>query len=392
MMLSKISKKLKKFIPGLIIIALLAGGFLYFSIKNSVTKVTATKAEVRTISKTISTSGETGVSDGSTVRALIGGNIKDLKFKSGDQIKKDDIVLEMDRASLKASLDTSYSAYLSAKSDIDSYDQKVVAAKATESVRKRERDEAWRNYMADSGETEKQAYKNADALYQSALSSLNVLEDGKKATQNAVYSGYSTYYSALNNYNNSTIKAPADGQLALADIYNGSYVASGQELFSVVSLQNIVFKAEIDEADISHMKVGMKAKVSLDSYPGEFFEGEVTNIDAKVRVLPSGSTVVSGDVSFKDNKILPILKLSGSADIEIDKSDALVSVTPDSIFDEADKKYVYVVVADTLVKKAVEVGFEGDEYVGLISGVNEGDLVVTELSGVNLKAGQKVKL
>jgi RND family efflux transporter MFP subunit len=391
-MISKIRKKLKKFIPGLIVIALLAGGFLYLTTKNGVTKVTATKAEVRTISKTISASGETGVSDGSTVRALIGGNIEDLKFKTGDQIKKNDIVLEMDRASLKASLDTSYAAYLSAKLDIDTYDQKVVAAKATESVRKRERDEAWRNYMADSGETEKQAYKNADALYQAALSSLNVLEDGKKATQNAAYSGYSTYYSALNNYNNSTIKAPADGQLALSDIYTGSYVTSGQELFSIVSLQNIIFKAEIDEADISHMKVGMKAKVSLDSYPGEYFEGEVTNIDAKVRVLPSGSTVVSGDISFKDNKILPILKLSGSADIEIDKSEALVSVTPDSIFDESDKKYVYVVVADTVVKKAVEVGFEGDDYVGLISGVNEGDLVVTEIAGVNLKAGQKVKL
>lgn len=391
-MIVKVKKKLRALLPVLLIIALVVGGFLYLKSKNGITKVTVQKAQVRTIAKTISASGEIAVLDSFTKRALIGGSIKIINFKSGDSVKKDAVILEMDRTSLKASLDTAYSTYLGAKSDFDSYDQKIVAAKATESIRKRERDEAWRTYMSDNGESNKQTYKNAEALYQTAVSALTVLEDDKKATQNAVYSGYSTYYSALNNYDHSMVEAPADGQLALADIYVGSYVTAGQELFSVIDSRSIVFKAEIDEADISHLKAGMGAKVSLDSYPGEVFNGTVASIDAKVAILTSGSAVVYADITFTDSKILPILGLSGSADIEFDKSESVVSVTPDAIFEDAGKKYVFVVVADTLVKKAVEVGFEGDEYVGIVSGVNEGDLVVANVAEIKIKDGQKVSV
>lgn len=391
-MFFKVQKKLKKLLPALIIIALVMGGLLYLKSKNGVTKVTASKAEVRTIAKTISASGETGVLNDFTKRALIGGSIKDIKFKSGDTVKKDDIIIELDPSSLKASLDTAYSTYLGAKSDIDSYDQKITAAKATESIRKRERDEAWRTYMSDNGESNKQAFKNAEALYQTALSSLTVLEDDKKATQNTVYSSYSTYYSALSNYHNSTIKSPSDGQLALADIFAGSYVTAGQELFSITNSRNLVFKAEIDEADISRIKVGMKVKLSLDSYSGKTFDGTVDTIDAKVQTLSNGSTVVMADISFDGTDVLPILGLSGSVDIEFDKVDNLVSVSPDSIFDDLGKKYVYVVLGNTVIKKEVQVALEGDEFTGLASGVNEGDLVITDVANLKIKDGQKVQL
>ncbi len=391
-MIFKVKKKLRPFLPVIVLIAVILAGYMYLKAKNGVTKVTAGKAEVRTIAKTISASGETAVLDNFIKRALISGSIKDLKFKSGDVVKKDDIILEMDQASLKASRDTAYSSYLGAKSDNDSYDQKVAAAKATESVRKRERDEAWRTYMADNGEDNKQAYKNAEALYQTAVSSLETLENDRQATKNAVYSTYSTYYSAFNNYTNSTVKAPADGPLALAGIYQGSYVTVGQELFSIVDKKNMIFKAEIDEADISHLKVGMKTTVNLDSYPGQVFAGEVKNIDAKVELLANGSTAVYADVSFTSDSILPIAGLNGSADIEFDKSDSIVSISPDSVFEDAGKKYVFVVVTDTLVKKEVEIGFEGDDYVGVIKGVNEGDLIVNNFAELKLKNGQRVSV
>lgn len=389
-MIVKVKNRLKKFLPLLILLALGLGIFIYIKSKTGIAVVTVQKAEVRTIAKTISASGETAVLGDYTKRALIGGSIKDLKFISGDTVKKGEVIIEMDKASLKASLDAAYATYLDAKSDMDSYDQRVVAAKATESIRKRERDEAWRVYMSDNGETNKQVYKNAEALYQTALATLSTLEGSKNTIQNTVYSGYSAYFSALANYNNAVVTAPADGQLALADLYSGSYVTVGQKLFDIVQAQNIVFKAEVDEADVSHLKVGMKTNVSLDSYPGEVFVGTVSSVDAKVQILPSGSAVIFADIVFVEPKILPILGLSGSADIEFDKSASIISISPDSVFEEAGKKYVYVVVADILVKKAVEVGFEGDEYIGVISGVSAGDTVVSTVTDQRLKEGQKV--
>jgi|GEM_PF-5504755 membrane fusion protein (multidrug efflux system) len=391
-MAGKVKLKMRKLLPVLIVLAVIVGAVVYFGSKNGAAKVTVQKAGLRAIAKTISASGETGVLDGFTARAPVGGSVKDVKFTSGATVAKGDVVLELDKASLKASLDTAYSAYLSAKSDADSYDQKLVAAKATESIRKRERDEVWRTYMSDNGETNKQAYKNAEALYQTAVSAVTTLQQDKQATQNAVYSGYSTYTSTLATYTNATVKSPADGQVALADIYAGSYVTAGQKLFTVVAPATIVFKAEIDEADISHLQSGMHATVSLDSYPGENFAGTVTSVDAKVVTLASGSAVVLADIAVSDAKILPVIGLSGSADIEFDKSANMVAISPDALFDDAGKTYVYGVVADTLVKKEVEVGFEGDEYVGIVAGVTEGDVIVTNVADVTLKEGQRVSV
>lgn len=380
-----------RLLPIFILTIVIVGGFLFLKSRNGVVKVSVEQVETRNISKTISSSGKTDVREGNTTRALVGGVIKEIKFKSGDAVKKGDLIIVLDQASLKAALDTAYSTYLSAKADLDSYDQKIEAAKALKSQRLRERDQAWREYMANNGETNKQLYKTAEYNHQSAISSLETLENAKKAVKNSAGSTYSSYVSALNNYRNTSITSPADGQLALREIFQGSLLTAGQALFSITSSESIIFKAEIDEADVSHVKPGMNAKVSLDSYPGETFEAKVESIDAKIETLTSGSTVVMANISFKNSSVLPILGLNGSADIEFDKSQNTLSVSIDSIFEESNKKYVFTIIDGVTVKKEVQTGFEGDGYIGIVSGLNNGMVVVSNVSSYVLKDKQVVK-
>ncbi|KKT69819.1 MAG: Efflux transporter, partial [candidate division WWE3 bacterium GW2011_GWB1_44_4] len=163
-------RKFRKYLPILTIGCMVLAGIAIIKFKNGGVKVTTEVAQIRTIAKTISASGETAVLENYVQRALVGGTIKEIKFISGDDVFKGDSILSYDRDSLKSSLDSTYTSYLSAKSDLESYNQKVVSAKATRNIRKQERDEAWRTYMSDNGEDEKQAYKNAEALYQAAIS------------------------------------------------------------------------------------------------------------------------------------------------------------------------------------------------------------------------------
>lgn len=390
--MARLKRKISKYLPLIVIVVVAGVVFYWLKTRNGIPKVDVVKPEFREISKTVSASGYTGVTDGFTVRAGVSGTVNKVKVKSGDAVKEGDVVLEFDLASLKASLDSAYATYLGAKADLDSYDQRIASAKATEDIRKRERDEAWRSYMADNDEDNKQAYKNAEALYQAAVTSLKILENDNQTIEKAVTSGYSSYYSALKNYQNGVVKAPADGLVALASIYDGSYVNAGQELFAITGKDKLIFKAEVDEADVSHVSVGMKAKVNLDSYPGEVFAGEIALLDSKVITLTNGSTVVMADINFDTSKVMPVVGFGGSADIEIEKSEKLLSLPPEAFFDESDKTYVYAVVQNTVVKKEVEKGFEGDEYVGVVSGLAEDDVVIADPADLDLKVGQKVKL
>ncbi len=390
--MAKIKRKINKHLPLIVLVVVAGIGFYWLRARSGVPKVSVINPQYREITKTISASGYTGVTDGFTVRAGITGTIKKVNYKSGDKIKAGDVILEFDLAPLKANMDTSYASYLSSRAELESYDQKIKAAQASVSIRERERDEVWRKYMGDRSESVKQEYKNTEALYQTALSNLKSLEDAKEAVEKASIAGYSNYYSALLNYQNGTVKAPADGFLALANIYNGSYVSVGQELFAVTGKEKLIFKAEIDEADVSHVRVGMRTKVTLDSYPGEVFEGEISSLDSKVITLPNGSTAVMADISFDTSKIMPIVGFSGSADIEIEKSEKVLSLPPEAFFEEFGKDYVYVINQNIVDKREVQKGFEGDEYIGVLSGLSEDDLVIEDPTGLTLKNGQKVKL
>ena len=378
-------RKFRKYLPILTIGCMVLAGIAIIKFKNGGVKVTTEVAQIRTIAKTISASGETAVLENYVQRALVGGTIKEIKFISGDDVFKGDSILSYDRDSLKSSLDSTYTSYLSAKSDLESYNQKVVSAKATRNIRKQERDEAWRTYMSDNGEDEKQAYKNAEALYQAAISAYVTLEKDKDYTQEAVTSAHSAYTAALNNYTKAAVHAPSSGKLALNDIHTGSLITSGQELFSI-------FKAQIDEADISHLTLSMPAKVSLDSYPDKVFTGTVQQIDAKVVTLSSGSAVVIADVYFDATDILPIVAMNGSVDIEFAKQENMLSISPDAVVRELDKAFVYTVEGAIAKKLEVQVGLEGDNYTSISAGLSEGSVVITSPGEVNLTDGAKVRL
>ena len=385
-------RKFRKYLPILTIGCMVLAGIAIIKFKNGGVKVTTEVAQIRTIAKTISASGETAVLENYVQRALVGGTIKEIKFISGDDVFKGDSILSYDRDSLKSSLDSTYTSYLSAKSDLESYNQKVVSAKATRNIRKQERDEAWRTYMSDNGEDEKQAYKNAEALYQAAISAYVTLEKDKDYTQEAVTSAHSAYTAALNNYTKAAVHAPSSGKLALNDIHTGSLITSGQELFSITNTTNLIFKAQIDEADISHLTLSMPAKVSLDSYPDKVFTGTVQQIDAKVVTLSSGSAVVIADVYFDATDILPIVAMNGSVDIEFAKQENMLSISPDAVVRELDKAFVYTVESAIAKKLEVQVGLEGDDYTSISAGLSEGSVVITSPGEVNLIDGAQVRL
>lgn len=367
------------------------GLLFYLRSKNGVPKVEVSKVQLRELSKMVSASGQTAVSAEFVQKSKVSGSIEKINYKSGDKVKKGDVIIEFDSKQLKALLDASYSEYLRAKATLDSYNQELKAAKSLVEVRRLERDEALDKYMDNKNESRKQVYKNAEALYQNALAQLKSLENSKGFYESSARSAYSSYLSNLESYNNGFVKAFDDGILVIGNgIEKGAFVSQGQILFSILKDKNIVFKSEIDEADISQVKVGMTAKISLDSYPGTAFEGKVISIDPKVIKLPNGSNVLYCEVEFDNSKISPIIGLNGTIDIETQKTEPVLSIPNLAVFEQEGKNFVYVVGKENRVKRQeILLGFQGDDFVQVIEGLNEGDMVVLNPPS-DIKDGDKV--
>jgi membrane fusion protein (multidrug efflux system) len=86
------------------------------------------------------------------------------------------------------------------------------------------------------------------------------------------------------------ITAPSDGIVSKKDVEVGQLVQMGQPLFSIVPLGDVWVVANLKETQLSHVKAGDRVAVTVDTYPGRKFYGQVESLSpatgAKFSLLP----------------------------------------------------------------------------------------------------------
>jgi membrane fusion protein (multidrug efflux system) len=87
------------------------------------------------------------------------------------------------------------------------------------------------------------------------------------------------------------VKAPSDGVVTRVEqLQVGTYIAASAPVFALVSTGNIWIEANFKEDQLAHMRVGQRASVEVDSYPGKTFEGKVASVSpgtgSQFSVLP----------------------------------------------------------------------------------------------------------
>jgi membrane fusion protein (multidrug efflux system) len=75
-----------------------------------------------------------------------------------------------------------------------------------------------------------------------------------------------------------TISAPSDGKVVMTFVRRGEHVSAGQRIVMFHNPQDIWVEANIKETDVGRVKLGMKADIHVDAYPGTTFKGEVFRI------------------------------------------------------------------------------------------------------------------
>ncbi len=159
----------------------------------------------------------------------------------------------------------------------------------------------------------------------------------------------------------------------------GSPVSPASAPFTIVDLGALKFSAEVDEADVDRVKAGMKAKITLDSFPGEEFVSTVARVNPTAQPTATGGTVFVVELSLDDSGKSVLLGMKGDATIEVSSVGAALTIPVEALFSEGGTDYVYVVSNNKLAKTEITTGATTDTEVEVLSGLNEGDVVA--LSG-----------
>ncbi len=187
-----------------------------------------------------------------------------------------------------------------------------------------------------------------------------------------------------------TVSAPFDGIVTKRTVEVGEIKQPGSPLFVLADPRTITVEAPIDESEAAKVRVGQKVRLFPDSYLGETFGGEVSEVMPTIEP----SKEVSRANTIKVTPLSPPkpLRLGMSVDVEVltGRKDNALQVPSSAVMEREAKKFVYVVSRGQAVRRDVTTGISNWERTEILSGLSAGDAVVTSLEVQNLSSGSRV--
>lgn len=244
----------KKIIIGMMAIALAGGAFFFLSHPSSGSGVTLETARVSPTSMTnvVTATGTVEPVTEVEVGTQVSGIINKIYVDYNSVVAKGQLIAEMDKVTLEAELRSQEAQLSNAKAEYE-YQQKNYARSKVLFEKKLISDTDY--------ETATYNYEKAEAAYNQAQASM------VKVRQNLGYA---------------TITSPIDGVVISKEVEEGQTVAAGfntPTLFTIANdLTQMRVIADVDEADIGQVEEGQHVKFTVDAYPDDVFEGNVTQI------------------------------------------------------------------------------------------------------------------
>lgn len=179
------------------------------------------------------------------------------------------------------------------------------------------------------------------------------------------------------------LNAPYDGI-----VISSGFEAGNQNSGNSISIINKSFliKATIGETDISKVSENDEAYITLDAYPDIQLLGEVEKI---IPITIADGNITSFEIIVKFNgteKVNIYYGLSASVDIVIEKAEDILYVPIQAVYTENGKSYVDILLSEqvdsenmeqSVKKMEVTTGINDYSYIEVISGLKEGDIIVT---------------
>lgn len=325
------------------------------------------KVALKTLQNSVTATGTIEAVTSVTVGTQVSGIVNKLYVDYNSQVKKGQVIAELDKTNLLSELNTAKANLASAQSSL--------------------------NYQAANMERYKILYKkglvSADE-YENALLTY-------RQAKEQVASSKENVQRAQTNLGYATITSPIDGTVISKSVEEGQTVAASfntPELFTIAKdLTNMQVVANVDEADIGNVKEGDRVTFTVDAYPDDTFEGTVKQVRLEATTT---NNVVTYEVVISapnaDLKLKP--GLTANVTIYTQERSGVLAVankalrfTPTKetvgkdmkIVDCKGKNKVWTLNGNTLTAHPVTIGQSDGINTEITKGLKQGDKIVTEI-------------
>ena len=363
--MKKINKKVWYAI-GAVVVILIAWSMLRGGKKEEKISFETAKVEKSDIHTSITATGTIEPVTSVTVGTQVSGIVSKLYVDYNSVVKKGQVIAELDRTNLISELNT-------AKANLASSESSMAYEKANYNRYKT---------LYDKGLVSADEYESALLSYRKAKEDVSTKRESVNKAQTNL--GYAT------------ITSPIDGVVLSKSVEEGQTVAASfntPELFSIAQdLTDMRVIADIDEADIGGVKEGQRVSFTVDAFPDDHFEGQVTQV--RQQATTESNVVTYAVVISAPNNDLK-LKPGLTANVTIftmEKNDVMsvpskaLRFIPTEAFLEKGQTIsdcegehkLWTLEDNTFKAHKVEIGTSNGLVTEIISGIPEGTEILTD--------------
>lgn len=429
-----------------VVLAAVVGANFYFK-RETGTTVNAEPVKKRDLEAVVSASGKIQAKRFVNMSAVQMGRVTRLGVEEGDRVKAGQFLLQIDPNSLRGTVERGEAAVAGARSSLAQARVNVETARANLALARdqanRQR-ELWKQQL-----TTREALDQAESTLKVRETELAARETDIANREQMIKQESAQLSTSRYNLSQVTLTAPFDGIITRRNIEEGENVVigtmnnAGTQLLTIADMSVIEAEVEVDETEIPTVKIGQVAKVTIDALAGETFTGHVTEIgnspiqttaasagqtatnfkvtvqlDHAIEAARPGFTC-SAEITTATRKQVTSVPIQAMAVREVvydangkivreprdpkKKRKAAPSAGPETTVQAAELKPgqtkkevegVFVLRNGFADFEPVKTGIAGDKYFEVLSGLKDGDQVITGpfASVRNLKDGDAVKV
>ncbi len=340
----------------LFIVALIVGSLLFWRAthgQKAEIKIVEVKRE--TIIKSISASGKVASQEEVELKFQTSGQLVWVGVKEGDRVKAWQAITQLDTRELQKTFEKSLRDYSKQRNDFEemyrvTYREQTPQSAFTDTVRRILEKNQW---------------------------------DLEKAVIDVELKDIAVKFS--------TLVTPISGIVTRVDVpVTGVNITPATSAIKIANPEKMIFKANIDEADIAGIIPGLLTKIVLDTYPEKVIEAKIDKVGFSSVITSGGGTAFPVEITLPKNDNLQFkLGMNGDTEIILDKKDQVLTLPAESVSKQEENWFVWLVKNGRAKRQQVTLGLITDENVEIISGLNENDKVIKSAT-LFVKDDQKI--
>ncbi|HJO18172.1 MAG: efflux RND transporter periplasmic adaptor subunit [Vicinamibacterales bacterium] len=392
--MAKRTKSWVLLVVAVVVLSVATFGWFLYRDRSQTEPVQVEGIERRDLVATVAASGKIEPERMVNISADTMGRITDLAVEEGLRVEQGQFLMLIDPESAESAVEMGAAGLRAAQASLNT--QRIAVETAQANLDLALRNEARARELNRDEIVSVEELDRTESEVKIRTSELEARETEVRAQEQRLQQEMANLRSARHVLSKVTIEAPMAGMVTRLNIEQGETVVVGTMnnpgtiLMTIADLSVILAVMEVDETDILDVSLGQPVSVLIDALPDVEFSGRVTKIASsaiQASTTPGASADQRGtnfevEVTIEDEVPGVRPDFSCTAEITTATRDDVIAVPIQALTvredeQENEQEGVFVFRDGVVTFAAVEVGIAGERYFEVLSGLSEGDEVVT---------------